>query len=61
MNAKYCYDTVSLCAIFYIVSLNGLTLPVSMTVAAVCSVKLFYIAARVGEEESWLAGCCETW
>ena len=54
-----CYP-VSLCEIFFVVSLNGLTLPVSVTMAAVCSVKMFYIAARMGEEESWLSGYCAT-
>jgi hypothetical protein len=51
-NANYSCDIVSLCAIFFKVSLNGLTLPVSVTMAAVCSVKIFYIAARMGEAES---------
>jgi len=26
--------------------------------AEVCSVKMFYIAARIGEEENWLSGYC---
>jgi len=57
-DAKYCCDIVSLCAIFSIVPIDGLTLPVSMTMAAVCNVKLFYIVARMGEGESWLSVYC---
>jgi len=29
-----------------------------VTMAAVCSVKMFYILVRMWEEESWLSGCC---
>jgi len=50
-NAKYCYDTVSVCAIFFRVSPNGLTLPVSVTMTAVFSVKTFYIGARMGRRK----------
>ena len=51
-NAKYCYDTVSVCAIFFIVSPNALTLPVSLTMTAVCIVKTFYIVARMGKRKA---------
>ena len=54
-DAKYCCDTVSLCAIFFIVTEGGLTLPVSMTMSAVWSVKVFYIASWIGEEESYVS------
>jgi len=39
-DGKFCFDIVSLCAIFFIVSVGRLTLPVSLKMAAVCSVKL---------------------
>jgi len=37
-----------------------LTLPVPLTMAAVWKVKTFFIAARIGEGESWLLVYCRT-
>ena len=54
-RCKIFLETVSLCAIFSIVPVDGQTLPVSLTMSAVCSVKTFYIAARTGEEESYVS------
>ena len=59
-DAKYCCDTARVCAIFSTVPIDGLTLPVSVTMSAVCSVKMFYVAARIREEESWLSVYCGT-
>jgi len=39
-DAKYCCDIVSLFAIFFIISVGILTLPVAVMMAAVCSVKM---------------------
>jgi len=59
-RCKIFLDIDSLCAIFCIESVDRLTLPVSLTMAAVCSVKMFYIAGRMEEEESWLSVYCGT-
>ena len=59
-DSKFCCDIVSLCAILFIVPVGRLSLPASLTMAAVCSVKMFFIAARIEEEESWISVYCET-
>ena len=46
-----------MCDYLYRVS-RGLTLPVSVSMAAASNVKKLYIAVRRGEEESWLSVYC---
>ena len=39
-------------------SVDRLTLPVSVTLVAACNIRMFYVAERSGEEESWLLVYC---